>query len=103
MESIEKQPIFEYREYVTYVRYDDGLNCLRWYLGVVDGINNGEVLVSCMKVSDKKGLKWLFPDEAEIQCTKFDQILLRHINVLVTAMIRCEITSETFQKIEKLF
>ena len=99
MESIEKQPIFEYREYVTYVWYDDGLNCLRWYLGVVDGINNGEVLVSCMKVSDKKGLKWLFPDEAEIQCTKF----LRHINVLVTAMIRCEITSETFQKIEKLF
>ena len=68
-------------------------------------MNNGKVLVSYMKMSDKKGLKWLFPDQAEIQSTKFDQILLQHINVsyLLTAMIRCEVTSETFQKIKKLF
>ena len=68
-------------------------------------MNNGKVLVSYMKMSDKKGLKWLFPDQAEIQSTKFDQILLQHINVSysLTAMIRCEINSETFQKIEKLF
>ena len=75
------------------------------YLGVVDGMNNGEVIVSYMTMSDKKGLKWLFPDEAEIQSTKFDQILLRHINVCysLTAMIRCQITSEIFHKIGKLF
>ena len=68
-------------------------------------MNNGEILVSYMKISDKKGLKWLFPDDNEIQGTKFDQILLRHINVSFssTAMIRCGTTSETFQKIEKLF
>ena len=68
-------------------------------------MNNGEILVSYMKISDKKGLKWLFPDDNEIQGTKFDQILLRHINVFFssTAMIRCGTTSETFQKIEKLF
>ena len=34
-----------------------------------------------MKMSDKKGLKEQPPDEAEIQSTKFDQILLRYINV----------------------
>ena len=58
-----------------------------------------------MKVSDKKGLKWLFPNEVKIQSTKFDQILLQHINASysLTAMIRCEINSETFQKTEKLF
>ena len=68
-------------------------------------MNNGKVLVSYMKMSYKKGLKWLFPDQAEIQSTKFDQILLQHINVSysLTAMIRCEINYETFQKIEKLF
>ena len=68
-------------------------------------MNNGEILVCYMKISDKKGLKWLFPDDNEIQGTKFDQILLRHINVSFssTAMIRCGTTSETFQKIEKLF
>ena len=88
LESIKKQPIFEYGEHVACVWYDDRLNCLRWYLGVADGRNNGEVLVSCIKVSDKKGLKWRFSDEAEIQRTKFDQILLPHLNVLVTVMIR---------------
>ena len=54
LESIEKQSIFEYGEYVACVWYDDGLNCVRWYLGVVDGMNNGEALISYMKVSDKK-------------------------------------------------
>ena len=44
-------------------------------------MNNGEVIVSYMKRSDKKGLKWLFPDDVEIQSAKVDQILLRHINV----------------------
>ena len=68
-------------------------------------MNSGKVLISSMKMSDKKGLKWLFPDESEIQSTKFDQTLFRHINVSysLTAMIRCETTSETFQRIEKLF
>ena len=53
-------------------------------------MNNGQVLVSYMKMSDKKGPKWLFPDEAEIQSSKFDQVLLLHINVsyLLTAMIK---------------
>ena len=32
-------------------------------------------------MSDKKELKWLFPDGAEMQSTKFDQILLWRINV----------------------
>ena len=44
-------------------------------------MNNGEVRVSYMKMRDKNRRKWLFPDEVEIQRTKFDQILLRHINV----------------------
>ena len=89
----------------AYEWYGDGLNCLRWYLGEVNGINNGELFVSYMKMKDKKGIKWLFPDEAEIQSTKFDQKTLQHINVSywLTAMIRCETTSETFLKIEKLF
>ena len=57
-----------------------------------------------MKMRDKNRWKWLFPDEVEIQRTKFDQILIRHINVsyTLTAKIKCEITSETFRKIEKL-
>ena len=102
--SIEKQPVSEYGEQVACVWYNDGLNCLRWHLEEVDAINSGELLISYMKMSDKKGLKWLFPDEAEIQSTKFDQILL-HINVsyTLTAMIRWEITSDKLQKIEKLF
>ena len=72
---------------------------------VADGINNNELLVSYVEMNDKKELKWLFPDGAGIQSTKFDRILLWHINVfyLLTAKIRCEITCETFQKIEKLF
>ena len=83
MESIEKQSIFEYGEYVACVWYDDGLNCVRWYLGVVDGMNNGEALISYMKVSDKKWLKGLFPAKAEIQSIKCDQIFL-HLSIYST-------------------
>ena len=57
-------------------------------------MNNGEALVSHMKISDKNGLKWLFPNEAEIYSIIFHQILLRHINVsyLLIAMKKCEIS-----------
>ena len=57
LESIQKQPIFEYGEYVACVWYDDDLSCLSWYLVEVDGMNNGEVLVSYMEMSGKKELK----------------------------------------------
>ena len=58
--QILKEPIFEYGEYVAFVWYDDGLNCLRWQLGVVDGTNNGEVLVSFMEMSGMKFLRMEF-------------------------------------------
>ena len=64
-ESIKRQSIFEYGEHVACVWYD-GLHCLRKYLRVADGVNNGEVLVSYMKMRDKKRLKWLLSNEAEI-------------------------------------
>ena len=64
-------------------------------------MNNDEILVSYIKMNEEKGLKWLFPNKAEIQSTKLDQIFLQHINVsyLLTAMIRCELTSEIFRKL----
>ena len=62
-ESIGKQPIFEYGSMRLVYGIKMALTSLRWYLGVVDEMNNGEVLVSSIKMSDKKGPKWLFPDE----------------------------------------
>ena len=46
LESINKQPLFEYGDYVACVWYDYCLNRLRWYLVVADGMNNGELLIS---------------------------------------------------------
>ena len=41
-ESIKKQPIYEYGEHIACVWYDDGLNCLRWYLGLIDQALSGD-------------------------------------------------------------
>ena len=72
LELINKQPIFEYGEYVACVWCDDGVNCLRWYLVVDDGMNNDYLLISYMEMSDKDGMKRLFLDGDENQSTKFD-------------------------------
>ena len=103
--STSNKESFQYGEHLACVWYDDNKNCLKWYYGVVDGMDGNNVLVSYLKITDKGGLKWLFPDEAEIHSTNTDQILLRHIQVSysMTAMIRCEIPCETLEKIQLMF
>lgn len=96
---------FEFGEHVACFWYDDNESKYKWYLGVVDGINGEKVKVSYMKRSDRKGLNWLFPEEAEINDTNTDQILMRHIQVkyTLTAMIRCVIPHNTLDLILECF
>ena len=72
---------------------DVGYN-ITWYLGIVDQIVGDKVYVSRMSKSDKQGLSWLFPDEAEIHDTSRDQIIARNIEIRysMTAMIRGNIS-----------
>mgnify|MGYP001801631149 FL=1 len=58
-----------------------------------------------MKRSDKKGVKWLFLDESNVQKTDPAQVLLRNIQVSysLTSMIRCELSKMTFEKVQSLF
>ena len=43
-----------------------------------------------MQKTDKKGKKWIFPEEAEIRLTQLDQIIVLNIPVKysLTAMMR---------------
>ena len=85
------------------VWFDDGKNCLEWHLGVIDSTRNeGQVFVSNMMKTDKKGLRWPFPD---IQLTRLDQIIVRNIPVSyqLTSMIRCEVSQETVKNIQSYF
>ena len=66
---------FQCGEHLAAVSYDDNDNCLQWYLGVVDHIEENNILVSYMKRSDKKGEKWLFLDESDDQKTDPAQVL----------------------------
>ena len=45
--------------------YDDNLKCFDWTLGVVDSLVNEDIYVSNMIRTDKRGLKWLFPEDAD--------------------------------------
>ena len=54
---------------------DIGYN-IAWYLGIVNQIVGDKLY---MRKSDKQGLSWLFPDEAEIHDTSRDQIIARNI------------------------
>ena len=55
-------------EHVVCIWHDEQNNRLNWYLGVVDNdVGNQDIVnVSYMKRTDKRGLRWLFPEEAEI-------------------------------------
>ena len=68
-------------------------------------MTENKIMVSYMRKSDKKGVRWLFPEEAEILETSLDQILQRNIPVSysLTAMIRCEISKATLETIDKMF
>ena len=85
--------------------YDDVEHKYNWYLGVIEGVNGEKVRVSHMKKSDRKGLNWLFPDEADVHDASTDQILVRHIQVkyTLTAMIRCVISNDTLNNILERF
>ena len=96
---------FEYGEHVACFWFNDDESKYEWYLGVVDGMNGEKVRVSHMKRSDRKGLNWLFPEEADVHDASTDQILMRHIqvNYTLTAMIRCVIPCETLDHILECF
>ena len=68
-------------------------------------VEEGQVYVSYMKRSDRKGARWLFPDEADVHETQAEQILLQNLQVsyCLTAMIRCELSTKTLQTISDLF
>ena len=57
---------FQIGEAVACIWQEDVGYNITWYLGIVDQIVNDKVDVSYMRKSDKQGLSWLFPDEAEI-------------------------------------
>ena len=82
--------------------YDDQESRYQWHLGVIDWMDGKKVVVSHMKRSDRVGRNWLFPEKADVHATGTDQILMRHIqvNYTLTAMIRCQISSETVGQIE---
>ena len=58
-----------------------------------------------MRKSDKQGLRWLFPYEAEIHGTSRDQIIARNIEIryLMTTIIRGSISRQTLTHIEQCF
>ena len=76
-----------------------------WYLGIVDQIVRDKVYVSYMRKSDKQGLSWLFPDEAEVYDTIQDQIVARNMEIRysMTAMIRGNISRHTLTHIGQCF
>ena len=83
---------------------DVGYN-ITWYLGIVDQIVGDKVYVLYMRKSDKQGLSWLFPDEAEIHDMSRDQIIARNIEITysMTAMIRGNILRQTMTQTEQCF
>ena len=96
---------FQIGEAVACIWQEDAGYNITWYLGTVDQIDGDKVYVLCKRKSDKQGLSWLFPDEAEIHDTSRDQIIARNIEIRysMTAMIRSNILRQTLTQIEHCF
>ena len=96
---------FQIGEAVACIWQEDVGYNITWYLGIVDIIVNDKVYVSYMRKSDKQGLSWLFPDEAEIHDMSRDQMIPRSIEIRYSmmALIRGNILRLTLTQIEQCF
>ena len=92
---------FQIGEAVACILQEDVEYNITWYLGIVDQMVGDKVYVSYMRKSDKQGLSWLFPDEAEIHDTSRDQIIAKNIEIIysMTAMIRGNISRQTLTSV----
>ena len=92
-------------EAVAYIWKEDVGYNIPWCLGIVDQIVRDKVYVPYMRKSDKQGLSWLFPDEAEVYDTIRDQIIARNMEIKysMTAMIRGNISRQTLTHIGQCF
>ena len=69
----------------------------KWHLGVVENIHSDQtIVISYLIRADPKGKTWVFPDEAQLEETGNEQILMR--NILVSYMrsvrIKCKIEND---------
>ena len=96
---------FQVGEAVACIWQEDVGYNITWYLGIVDIIVNDKVYVSYMRKSDKQGLSWLFPDEAEIHDMSRDQMIPRSIEIRYSmmALIRGNTLRLTLTQIEQCF
>ena len=88
---------FKCGEHVACIWHDEEQNQLNWFLGVVD-IDVGDaddVNVSYMKRTDKQGLRWLFPEEAEILKTSIKMVLMPNVTISYTLTAMCQVNRET--------
>ena len=71
-------------------------NTAKWYLGVVEGISDGKILMSYMSRADTKGKSWTFPQAAEVLQSSPEQILASKVKVqsLGTVTLRCCIVAD---------
>ena len=71
-------------------------NTAKWYLGVVEGISDGKILISYMSRADTKGKSWTFPQAAEVLETSPEQILASKVKVqyLGTVTIKYRIVAD---------
>ena len=65
----------------------------KWHLGGVEGLKNGNPVVSYMIRADSKGKSWTYPESAEVLETSCDQILTSKVKVQYLGLvhIRCNI------------
>ncbi|XP_066926267.1 uncharacterized protein [Clytia hemisphaerica] len=67
-----------------------------WYLGVIDSVDKDCLKVSYFSRKDKAGSQWTFPEEADIQDTKYEQIIkkVEKVAYQCTVRIRCLIPKQ---------
>ena len=95
---------FQIGEAVACIWQEDVGYDITWYLGIVDQTVGDEVYVSYIRKSDKQGLSWLFPDEAEIHDMSQDKIITRIIEIRysMTAVIRANILKHTLNRLNSV-
>lgn len=73
-------------------------------LGVIDSVlDNNQLRISYFIRKDKKGIQWVFPEEADVQDTLPEQILMKVVNVAYhcVSRIRCFIDAQIVDQINE--
>ena len=75
-------------EHVAIIEFDQSSKTYRWVLGIIDRVENEGTIFVALMISDDGGVRWTFPDEAQVISTNRENVIMWNIAVSYCQTVR---------------